>query len=87
MKLLDNLILLKPSFYNFDKCYENVEWIWGYRENDRLGRFDPTALQRPVLRLFSSYLRSFFIPNNIGAASARAGNVIGGGDYSENRIT
>ena len=74
-------------FITSDKCYENVEWIWGYRENDRLGGFDPYSSSKACAEvIFSSYLRSFFIPNNIGAASARAGNVIGGGDYSENRI-
>ena len=71
-----------------DKCYENVEWIWGYRENDRLGGFDPYSSSKAAAELvFSTYSRSFFdLRNDLGAASVRAGNVIGGGDYSENRI-
>ena len=71
-----------------DKCYENVEWIWGYRENDRLGGHDPYSASKGAAELvFSSYQRSFFnIKDNFGAASARAGNVIGGGDWSADRI-
>ncbi len=74
-------------FITSDKCYENVEWIWGYRENDKLGGYDPYSSSKASAEIvFSSYLRSFFYEQNIGAASARAGNVIGGGDYSNNRI-
>ncbi len=71
-----------------DKCYENVEWIWGYREDDRLGGHDPYSASKGAAELvFSSYQRSFFnIKENFGAASARAGNVIGGGDWSADRI-
>ena len=71
-----------------DKCYENVEWEWGYRENDRLGGFDPYSSSKAAAELvFSAYSRSFFNSNKkLGAASVRAGNVIGGGDYSDNRI-
>ncbi len=71
-----------------DKCYENVEWEWGYRENDRLGGYDPYSASKAAAEVvFSSYLRSFFDSKiNLGAASVRAGNVIGGGDYSDNRI-
>jgi CDP-glucose 4,6-dehydratase len=71
-----------------DKCYENVEWEWGYRENDRLGGYDPYSASKAAAEIvFSSYLRSFFdLKINLGAASVRAGNVIGGGDYSDNRI-
>jgi len=71
-----------------DKCYENVEWIWGYRENDILGGIDPYSASKAAAELvFSSYQRSFFYSKaNFGAASARAGNVIGGGDWSKYRI-
>lgn len=71
-----------------DKCYENIEWIWGYRENDRLGGRDPYSASKAAAEIiFSSYVRSFFndVPN-IGIASVRAGNVIGGGDWAVDRI-
>lgn len=71
-----------------DKCYENVEWIWGYRENDRLGGRDPYSASKAAAEiLFSSYDRSFFKQRNfLGAATTRAGNVIGGGDWAIDRI-
>ena len=71
-----------------DKCYENVEWVWGYRETDLLGGHDPYSSSKACVELiFSSYYRSFFhTRNNFGMASARAGNVIGGGDWSKDRI-
>ncbi|WP_020395552.1 CDP-glucose 4,6-dehydratase [Thiolinea disciformis] len=71
-----------------DKCYENVEWIWGYRENDQLGGRDPYSASKAVAEIvFSSYNRSFFIQRPLlGAASTRAGNVIGGGDWAVDRI-
>ena len=71
-----------------DKCYENVEWIWGYRENDELGGRDPYSASKAAAELiFSSYCDSFFSKNpNIGLASVRAGNVIGGGDWALDRI-
>ncbi len=76
------------TYITSDKCYENVEWIWGYRENDRLGGHDPYSASKGAAELvFSSYQRSFFdSKENFGAASARAGNVIGGGDWSADRI-
>jgi CDP-glucose 4,6-dehydratase len=71
-----------------DKCYENVEWEWGYRENDKLGGRDPYSASKAAAEIiFSSYQRSFL--NNkskLGAASVRAGNVIGGGDWAVDRI-
>lgn len=75
-------------FVTSDKCYENVEWIWGYRETDTLGGKDPYSASKAASELaFSSYLRSSFLNrDNFGAATARAGNVIGGGDFSEKRI-
>lgn len=71
-----------------DKCYENKEWVWGYRENDPLGGHDPYSASKAGSELVvANYRRSFF--NTASApllASARAGNVIGGGDWSEDRL-
>jgi CDP-glucose 4,6-dehydratase len=71
-----------------DKCYENVEWIWGYREIDQLGGRDPYSASKAAAEIaFSSYVRSFFEQRPVlGAASTRAGNVIGGGDWAVDRI-
>jgi CDP-glucose 4,6-dehydratase len=71
-----------------DKCYENVEWVWGYRENDQLGGCDPYSASKGASEIaFSAYSRSFFSKRpSLGAASARAGNVIGGGDWASDRI-
>ena len=70
-----------------DKCYENVEWIWGYRENDRLGGYDAYSSSKASSEhIFSAYLESFFKKQKLGAVSVRAGNVIGGGDWSKDRI-
>lgn len=72
-----------------DKVYENKNWLWGYRENDQLGCGDPYSTSKAMAEMvIESYRRSFFQqPNNATAiASARAGNVIGGGDFSENRL-
>ena len=71
-----------------DKCYENKEWIWGYRENDELGGYDPYSASKASAEIiFSSYRNSFFNDKReIGLASVRAGNVIGGGDWSVDRI-
>jgi CDP-glucose 4,6-dehydratase len=71
-----------------DKCYENVEWIWGYRESDRLGGHDPYSASKAAAELvFSAFCRSFFASRpGFGAASARAGNVVGGGDWAADRI-
>ena len=75
-------------FITSDKCYENLEWVWGYRESDMLGGRDPYSASKAAAEIiFSSYARSFFIHRNLlGCASARAGNVIGGGDWAEDRI-
>ena len=78
------------SFVNItsDKCYENVEWIWGYRENDRVGGRDPYSASKGAAEIaFSAYERSYFneMPN-LGVATVRAGNVIGGGDWAIDRI-
>jgi CDP-glucose 4,6-dehydratase len=71
-----------------DKCYKNNEWIWGYREIDELGGYDPYSASKAAAEVvFSSYMDSFFkVKDNFGAASARAGNVLGGGDWALNRI-
>lgn len=71
-----------------DKCYENVEWIWGYRENDQVGGRDPYSASKGAAELvFSSYARSYLNEReNLGAATTRAGNVIGGGDWAADRI-
>lgn len=72
-----------------DKCYDNVEWIWGYRENDVLGGPDPYSASKGAAELaIKSYIKSYFPKHSsqIRIVSARAGNVIGGGDWSEDRI-
>jgi len=71
-----------------DKCYLNKEISRGYKENDLLGGEDPYSASKAAVEIvFYSYLKSFFSKNkNIGVATTRAGNVIGGGDWSENRI-
>ncbi|NCD42171.1 MAG: CDP-glucose 4,6-dehydratase [Bacteroidia bacterium] len=76
-----------------DKCYENKEWLWGYRENDILGGYDPYSSSKACAELMtSSYRRSFFNINEYGKthnvllATVRAGNVIGGGDWAPDRL-
>ncbi|MCF8261063.1 MAG: CDP-glucose 4,6-dehydratase [Melioribacteraceae bacterium] len=71
-----------------DKVYQNNEWIWGYRENDIIGGKDPYSASKAACEIITeSYISSFFTTaSNKYVASARAGNVIGGGDWSENRI-
>lgn len=70
-----------------DKCYENVGWVWGYRETDRLGGHDPYSNSKAAAELVTSaYRDSFFRDSPLGLASARAGNVIGGGDFAVDRL-
>lgn len=75
-----------------DKCYENREWIWGYRENEPMGGYDPYSNSKGCAELVASaYRASFFNPDQyakhrVAVASARAGNVIGGGDWAEDRL-
>lgn len=71
-----------------DKCYKNKNWHWGYRENDELGGKDPYSSSKAAAELvFAAYLSSFFKDRpGFGAASVRAGNVIGGGDWAADRI-
>ena len=70
-----------------DKCYENKEWVWGYRESESLGGYDPYSSSKACAELVSSaYRRSFFQQEGIALATARSGNVIGGGDWAKDRI-
>jgi len=75
-----------------DKCYENEEWVWPYRETDRLGGYDPYSNSKACAELVvSAYRNSFFPPahydqHRVAIASARAGNVIGGGDWAKDRL-
>jgi CDP-glucose 4,6-dehydratase len=72
-----------------DKCYENKEWVWGYRENESMGGRDPYSSSKGCAELVTTaYRQSYFSDPNLTnrVASARAGNVIGGGDWSEDRL-
>jgi CDP-glucose 4,6-dehydratase len=74
-----------------DKCYENKEWVWGYREDDPMGGHDPYSASKGATEIVcSAYFRSFFDKEGRGPhpgfATARAGNVIGGGDWAKDRI-
>ena len=70
-----------------DKCYENREWIWGYREDEQMGGYDPYSSSKGCAELVSSsYRRSFLCDAGIALATARAGNVIGGGDWALDRL-
>lgn len=75
-----------------DKCYENREWIWGYRENDGLGGRDPYSNSKACAELVSSAFRNSFFQSGshvcqpVALATARAGNVIGGGDWAQDRL-
>lgn len=75
-----------------DKCYENKEWVWGYRENEPMGGYDPYSSSKGCAELVTAaYRNSFFNVNQfsdhkVALATARAGNVIGGGDWAEDRL-
>jgi CDP-glucose 4,6-dehydratase len=76
-----------------DKCYENKEWIWGYRENDPMGGFDPYSSSKGCAELLTSSYRNSYFPlleykktHHTLIASCRAGNVIGGGDWAKDRL-
>jgi CDP-glucose 4,6-dehydratase len=80
-------VLFRSINVTSDKCYENKERIEGYRENDRLGGHDPYSNSKACSELVTSaYYHSFYKKINKGLASARAGNVIGGGDWSSDRL-
>jgi CDP-glucose 4,6-dehydratase len=77
------------SFLNVttDKVYENREWVWGYRENEPLDGYDPYSNSKSCSELVThSYRKSFFEAQGVAVSTARAGNVIGGGDFAEDRI-
>jgi CDP-glucose 4,6-dehydratase len=78
-----------------DKCYENKEWIWPYRETDALGGYDPYSSSKACAEMVSAAFRQSYFPvhalgqpngHNVALATARAGNVIGGGDWSSDRL-
>ena len=91
LHVLDALRSLKKPcaavFITSDKCYENQEWIYGYREGDPLGGYDPYSSSKAAAEIvIGAYRRSFFQNHPVRIASARAGNVIGGGDWAADRI-
>ena len=94
LNVLDSITSLRNEcigiFITTDKVYKNNEWIYGYRENDQLGGHDPYSSSKAACEIaISSWRSSFLNPrqqNNFFISSARAGNVIGGGDWAENRI-
>jgi CDP-glucose 4,6-dehydratase len=69
-----------------DKCYENREWVWPYRENDPMGGHDPYSSSKGCAELVAAAWRSSFFANGPGLATVRAGNVIGGGDWATDRL-
>ena len=74
-----------------DKCYENKEWLWPYREHDRLGGYDPYSNSKACAELVTAAFRSSYYnfqvsPDSVGIATVRAGNVIGGGDWAADRL-
>jgi CDP-glucose 4,6-dehydratase len=75
-----------------DKCYENKEWVWGYREDEPMGGHDPYSNSKGCAELVTAAYRQSFFPDKdyashqVAIASARAGNVIGGGDWSQDRL-
>jgi CDP-glucose 4,6-dehydratase len=75
-----------------DKCYENREWVWGYRENEPMGGYDPYSNSKGCAELVSAAFRSSFFNSSayaqhgVAIATVRAGNVIGGGDWAQDRL-
>ena len=96
LNILDALSSVKKNclgiFITTDKVYKNNEWIYGYRENDELGGYDPYSSSKAACEIAIASWRSSFLSNKeeyysrVSIASARSGNVIGGGDWAENRI-
>ena len=87
MDVIDSQKKFKVSLM-VDKVYKNQEWVWGYRETDLLGGFDPYSASKAAAELaISSYVNTYFNPcGNIKVGIGRAGNVIGGGDWGADRI-
>ncbi|KAA0083901.1 CDP-glucose 4,6-dehydratase [Paraburkholderia sp. T12-10] len=69
-----------------DKCYANQEWAWGYRENDALGGKDPYSASKAAAEIVAASYRDSFLRGKASVVTARAGNVIGGGDFSRDRL-
>ena len=92
LNLLEALRILEKKctaiIITSDKCYKNVEWVWGYRETDSLGGPDPYSASKGAAELvIRSHVKSFFPKDGVvRVAVGRAGNVIGGGDWASNRI-
>jgi len=93
LNVLEALRLIKKPcaavLITSDKCYDNVEWVWGYRETDAMGGPDPYSASKGAAELaIKSHIKSYFPKDSslVRVASARAGNVIGGGDWSVDRI-
>jgi CDP-glucose 4,6-dehydratase len=92
LNLLEALRKLKKSCVTLlitsDKCYKNVEWVWGYRETDQLGGTDPYSASKGAVELaIHSHIKSFFPDDGmVSIGVARAGNVIGGGDWASERL-
>jgi CDP-glucose 4,6-dehydratase len=85
--LRDQPSVIAAIIITSDKCYENVEWLWGYRENDRLGGKDPYSASKACAELIAKvYMESFFKGKGPKIATTRAGNVIGGGDWAIDRV-
>lgn len=86
--LRDTADIRSIVYVTSDKCYRNREWAWGYRESDELGGHDPYSASKAAAELvFGAYQSSFFAARpDLGAATVRAGNVVGGGDWAEDRL-
>ena len=69
-----------------DKCYDNQEWLWGYRENEAMGGADPYSSSKGCAELITAAYRRSYFSEGVALASARAGNVIGGGDWAPDRL-
>ncbi|HXG23105.1 MAG TPA: CDP-glucose 4,6-dehydratase [Chthonomonadales bacterium] len=75
-----------------DKCYENREWVWGYREIDPMGGYDPYSSSKGCVELLTAAFRNSYFPpaeysrHGVAVATARAGNVVGGGDWAQDRL-
>lgn len=83
----DAVALRAIVFITSDKAYENLEWEWGYRENDQLGGVDPYSASKGAVEIVASaYRRSVLTDSKLRISTARAGNVIGGGDWSKDRL-